>query len=121
MRQSTSYDTLHEQLCSFDDCYEQLIDLLCLSAQVTVAIPGDQRYREIRRLMRSRYRTLKDHLKPHWEIGTEYERDDPFDSLLSHTELEGVLSSQSSIEDMVLCRKALDSCYEHIRLQCTSA
>jgi hypothetical protein len=95
-------------LKAFDDRYEQLVDLLCWSAQSSTIGSKESRYRDLRSWMRNHYGSLRSHLLPHWSNSTPSARD-PFESLIACDRLDEVLSSYSSIEDMMLCRKALDA------------
>lgn len=99
----------YAQLKAFDDRYEQMVDLLCLSAQNGSSGTREARYKELRQWIRSNYDgSMRLRLRSCWADPTSPSVKDPFDSLISFDRVEDVLSAYSSIEDMMLCRKALD-------------
>jgi hypothetical protein len=65
-------------------------------------------YVELKTWMRVHYAALCRPLRPCWaDHSVQFQRD-PFESLLSFDRLEDLLSANSSIDDMMLCRRALD-------------
>ncbi len=95
-------------LRAFDDRYEQFVDLICWAAQSSSVSPREAYFSELRRWMRENYSHLRSQLQVSWSEPRSSRHHDPFESLLSFERLEDVLTAESSIGDMMLCRKALD-------------
>jgi hypothetical protein len=98
-----------ELLNAFEAQYEDLVDLLCWAAQDGVHSKRDATYSAIRTWMCSHYSQIRSKLRPHWLEPEGLTAYDPFEALFMPEQIDAVLNACTSIEDMMLCRQALDA------------
>jgi hypothetical protein len=96
------------QLAEFEEKYEQLVDLLCWAAKEGDHTGRDRRYAELRAWMGSRYHRLRPRLRPYF-LAEGAESADPFAALFTPECVEEVLHAETSVEDLMRTRAALDA------------
>ena len=97
---------------AFEAQYEELVDLLCWTAQEGLHPERDARYAELRRWMCSHYRKVRSPLRPYWVEAGAPEPMDPFEALFAEESVEAFINDPNSISDLMLTRMALDAYHE---------
>lgn len=105
---------LRDQLTSFESRYEDLVDLLCVSANEGVRPEHTARYAELRRWMCHNYRRVRPGLRKHWVEPNAPEAYDPFEALFASENMEEVLHAATGIEDIMQTRYALEAYREEL-------
>lgn len=99
------------QLHTFEERFEDLTDLLCLSAHEGIRPSRCEKYSHLRAWMRSNYPALKPHLRPYWkEAGIV--SNDPFLALFASDGLEEIINAGCTIEEIMRARLALAACQD---------
>ena len=106
------------ELAAFEQKYEDLVDLLCWAAKDGVRPDHAARYAELRGWMCGNYRLVRSSLRPYWTEPNVAESADPFESLFTSEDLDGVINAPTAIEDMMVTRAALDSYREALSEHC---
>ena len=103
------------RLTEFENGYEDLIDLLCLTAHEGVRKESTSKYARMRNWMKKRYPKVQKALAPFWrETGTE--REDPFTSLFAPVDIEEVINCNACIENITRSRCAMEECKKSLSL-----
>lgn len=100
---------------AFETQYEELVDLLCWTAQEGIHPDRDARYAELRRWMCTHYRKVRSQLRPYWIEPGVPEPVDPFEALFAAENVEAFINAPDSISDLMLTRAALDAYHEETR------
>ena len=98
-----------QDLLAFEAQYEELVDLLCWTAQEGLHPDRDAHYTELRRWMCSHYRKVRSQLRPYWVEAGVPEPCDPFQALFAAESIEAFINASDGITDLMLTRSALDS------------
>ncbi|HLV79783.1 MAG TPA: hypothetical protein VKT32_05850 [Chthonomonadaceae bacterium] len=101
-----------ERITTFEERYEDLVDLLCWAAKDGVHTDRDARYRALRAWMRAHYRTVRPHLRAYWEEATQDA--DPFAALFQPENVDDILNAPDGITYMMRARTALDAYREEL-------
>lgn len=95
------------QFAAFTERYENLVDLLCLSANEGVFPNRVQEYAETRLWLQKHYAAVRPALQAH--LPEQRSLLDPFQSLFVPETLEEVINSDDTIENIMLTRPALEA------------
>lgn len=96
------------QLIAFEHQYEGLVDLLCASAREGIHEDRESEYRRRRDWMMIHYPPVAKHLHSYW-AANQQEAMDPFMALFCPPNLEDTINIETTIEDIVRCRMALEA------------
>lgn len=103
-REAAASARLLETLRSFEERYEDLVDVLCWAAREGWTERAEARYGDIRAAIQPEYRILRRVLRAHWRAE---DARDPFLTLFGPRTLTGVTDGAFGVEDMVRSRAAL--------------
>lgn len=94
---------------AFVEQYEELVDLLCWTAQEGVHAEHRALYTELRRWMCANYRKVRTPLRPYWVEPGAPEQIDPFEALFAAESIEAFINAPDSITDLMMSRTALEN------------
>ncbi|MCW3098358.1 MAG: hypothetical protein JWL77_3976 [Chthonomonadaceae bacterium] len=97
---------------AFEAQYEELVDLLCWTAQEGMHPERNARYAELRQWMCIHYRKVRSQLRPYWVEPGVPEPLDPFEALFAAENVAAFINAPDSISDLMLTRAALDAYHE---------
>jgi len=99
---------LHAQLAIFEQQYEGIIDLLCVSAREGIREDRENEYSRVRTWMFAHYPRIARHIRPHWGCSGTCAVD-PFMALFAHPCLGTAINQGDGIESMMQSRMALEA------------
>ncbi len=102
------------RLTEFEGGYEELVDLLCLTAHEGVHKGSKSQYARMRAWMRKRYPRVQKTLYPFWQEADEAGVD-PFVRLFNPTDIEEVINCHACIENITRSRCAMEECIESLK------
>lgn len=102
------------RLNEFERGYEELVDLLCLTAHEGILKDSKSKYARMRAWMRQRYPRVQKTLYPFWHEADEA-GEDPFERLFAPTDIEDVINCYACIENITRSRWAMEECIESLK------
>ncbi len=98
----------------FESAYEELVDLLCLTAHEGVRKDSKSKYARMRAWMRQGYPKVQKTLYPFWQEADKV-GDDPFERLFAPSDIEEVINCHACIENITRSRWAMEECIESLK------
>jgi hypothetical protein len=98
---------------AFEEQYDRLLDLLCAAAHEGVSAERETAYGRTRDWMVAHYSQIEPLVRSYW-MATGNGCYDPFQALFSYPRLGDAINVDTSIEDIMRSRAALDAYRAHI-------
>ena len=113
-RRNNDKRRLNLRLTEFEDRFEALVDLLCVTAHEGARSDRQRHYAAERNWMRRNYPRVRKFIKPYWQE-SEGRNEDPFSPLYVPKRIEEVINCELCIDRITASRHALQECMDALK------